>query len=135
MAQSTEQIASHIEGTRQALGSNVEELERKIRTATDWRHHFEESPLTWVGAAMVGGAILGLSSAREPAAWSPDDVTGKPPRRGADLARTMTSMLDDAGAALVGVAASKIQSFIADTIPDFRDELERRKRDRGRTAL
>lgn len=134
MAQSSEQIASHIEGTRQALGSNVEELERKFKNATDWRQQLEERPLTWLGAALLGGALLGMSTARRPDHHR-SDATGQSPRRGAELARTMSSMLDDAGAALVGVAAARINDFIANTIPDFRQELDRRTKDRGRTAV
>lgn len=55
MGKSTNQIEAHIENTRADLGSNLHELERKVKSVTDWREHFRSNPMTAVGVAFGGG--------------------------------------------------------------------------------
>ena len=125
MAESSQEIVSRIEGTRQALEANFEELETRVKAATDWRHHYEQHALTWVGAALLGGAVLGLSSARPSAHRSGLD-SGATPRQRSRMGSAFVGLLDDATGVLLGVAASKIQAVIADVVPGFREEFDRR---------
>jgi hypothetical protein len=37
MGQTASQIEAHIEHTREDLGSNLDQLERKVKSAADWR--------------------------------------------------------------------------------------------------
>jgi hypothetical protein len=132
MAQSTTYIESEIHGARQALDSNVEELERRIHSATDWRHHFGQRPVTWIGVALIGGAVAGLSSGRRPRAGEP---AGQRPRRAASgMERTLVGMLDDTVGALVAVAAAKIRNTISEAVPGFREEVDRRTEGRARSS-
>jgi hypothetical protein len=54
----THQIEAHIDATRQALGSNLHELDARLRAAAHWKQHYRSSPATWLGAAFGGGAVL-----------------------------------------------------------------------------
>ena len=58
MGQTTDQIASGINQTREDLKSNLEELEARVKGATDWRSHFRNHTGPMVVAALVGGALL-----------------------------------------------------------------------------
>jgi hypothetical protein len=58
MGQTTHQIEAHIEDTRKDLGSNLRELERKVRSVTDWKQHFQSNPMTMLGVAFGGGLLL-----------------------------------------------------------------------------
>lgn len=46
MGQTTHQIEAHIADTREKLGNNVLELERRVKAVTDWKHHVQTSPMT-----------------------------------------------------------------------------------------
>ena len=58
MGETTDQIATVIDRTREDLKSNLEELETRVKEVTDWRSHFRKSPASMVVAALVGGALL-----------------------------------------------------------------------------
>jgi hypothetical protein len=60
MGQTTDQIATDIDQTREDLRSNLEELETKVKSITDWRGHFRKHPAPMVVAALVGGALLSV---------------------------------------------------------------------------
>ena len=53
MAEKPDQIARHIESTRNELGSNLHELENKVRQEADWKTHFERNPMMWVSPSAV----------------------------------------------------------------------------------
>ncbi len=58
MGQATSQIEAHIEDTRADLGSNLKQLEEKVRSVTDWKRHFQTNPMTLLGVAFGGGIVL-----------------------------------------------------------------------------
>ena len=58
MGEATSQIEAHIENTREELGSNLQELEQKVKSVTDWKHHFQKNPMTLLGVAFGGGILL-----------------------------------------------------------------------------
>ncbi|MEP6934702.1 MAG: hypothetical protein ABI988_12290, partial [Nitrospirota bacterium] len=58
MVQTTHQIEHYIDHKREELGSNLHELETKISAATDWRHHFQNNPMTLIAVAFGGGIVL-----------------------------------------------------------------------------
>ena len=58
MAQRSDEIKRHIERTRSQLGENVQEIEDRVRTATDWRAHFRSHPALAAGIAFGGGFLL-----------------------------------------------------------------------------
>ena len=68
MGETTNQIESYIETKREDLGSNLAELENKVKSITDWREQFRSNPMTMVGVAFGGGILLGIDARREVAA-------------------------------------------------------------------
>lgn len=58
MGETASQIESHIEETRENLGENLQELEQRVRSATDWRRHFRKRPMVFLGLAFGGGLML-----------------------------------------------------------------------------
>ena len=70
MAERPDQIARHIESARSELGSNLHELEEKVRQEADWKTHFERNPLTLLGLAFGGGVLLASM-------WSLERICGR----------------------------------------------------------
>lgn len=58
MGQTADEIESHIENKRADLSSNLQELEDRVRYATDWREQFQTRPGTFLGLAFGGGLLL-----------------------------------------------------------------------------
>jgi ElaB/YqjD/DUF883 family membrane-anchored ribosome-binding protein len=58
MGETASQIENHIEETREDLGSNLHELEERVKLATDWRSHFRNNPWLLLGLAFGGGLLL-----------------------------------------------------------------------------
>jgi hypothetical protein len=83
-----EQIEDHIRSTQRELGSNLQELENKVKDATNWRVQFERHPAAFLGIAFAGGLLLsaGLGGRRRRTStdyrsWAP----AAPYMRGPDL--------------------------------------------------
>jgi hypothetical protein len=58
MGETTDQIESDIDHTRQALQSNIEELETRVKDATNWRSVVRRHPVPMFVAALVGGMLV-----------------------------------------------------------------------------
>src|SRR5581483_11386176 len=58
MGQTTDQIESHIKNTREDLKSNLQELEAKVKTATDWRQYYRNHSGAMLAFAAGGGVLL-----------------------------------------------------------------------------
>lgn len=58
MGQTTDQIASDIDQTRDELKSNLEELETRVKSAADWREQFDRHPGVMIAGALLGGMLL-----------------------------------------------------------------------------
>jgi hypothetical protein len=54
------EIKQHIEAERGQLHQSLNELEYRVRRATDWRAQFEKRPSAFVGAALCAGFFLGI---------------------------------------------------------------------------
>ena len=64
MRETREKIEARIKGEFAALRSNFDELETKVKSATDWRQLFARHPGTMVAAAFGAGALLAVMSGR-----------------------------------------------------------------------
>jgi hypothetical protein len=128
--ESPDQIENHIRSTRRTLGSNLEELENRLKDATDWRVQFGRHPAAFLGTAFAVGALLsiGLSGRRppqpEPPAARPHRHPGAGPPATGELGRQIAT-------ALVGVAASQIGILLARAITDFRRQRKRAATDKA----
>lgn len=59
MDEKSDQIVNHIETQRSQLGRNLDELESRVRSTTDWRRQFDQHPAVMMGVALGGGLLLG----------------------------------------------------------------------------
>jgi hypothetical protein len=64
MDETAGQIEHEIEAERDRLGKNLEQLEMKIKSATDWRTQFNKYPLIIMGSAFGLGLILSMLTRR-----------------------------------------------------------------------
>jgi hypothetical protein len=134
MDRATDQIEQHLYDERQALRSNLEELEDRVRSVVDWRRQFRGNTARFLGIAFGGGLLFGLMTARRAAALPALEYptpAGKPAilyrdQRWRDLSRAWRSI----ESVLIGVAAAKLKDTLADLLPGFREELARREGDR-----
>lgn len=60
MGQTADQLRDQIEHQREELGSNLQQLEEKVKSTVDWRTQFEQKPWAGVGVAFAGGFVLSL---------------------------------------------------------------------------
>jgi len=58
MGETSDQIEIEIDRKRAELGSDLHELEQRVRSTTSWRLQFEKRPLTMIGLAFGGGVLL-----------------------------------------------------------------------------
>jgi hypothetical protein len=145
MGETSNQIERHIQETRNDLSDNFLELEDKVKTAVDWRAHFEERPGTLLAVAFAGGILLSAllpsrRSSRRRLSEPSRDAT--PDRVAAAPARTSRAAYDERTSeavetwnavtgALVGVATSKLSGFIEELVPGFKQEFTRAQNGRS----
>lgn len=60
MGETSDQIVSEIDRTREELRSNFEELESRAKDVTDWRTQFRRHPGAMMVGALVGGMLLSM---------------------------------------------------------------------------
>jgi hypothetical protein len=64
MGEASDQIATHIDQTRDDLKSNLEELETRVKAVTDWRGHMRKHPMAMLVATLAGGLLLSALMAK-----------------------------------------------------------------------
>src|SRR5262245_53849915 len=135
VVQETDKIKDYIDTQRGKLEQDLNEIQRRVTKAVDWREWFERNPLGMIGAAAAGGFVLSLLIRRSSEAStgkgygamhsSPDLTEPRPSRSSSKTSSQMNRMadtLDNTVAALVGVASRKVRDFVAEIIPNFREE-------------
>jgi len=127
MGDTTHQIENHIEKTRDALGANLHELERKVGEITDWRYQFKNRPMPMLGLAFGGGILL-ATMLGSPRHASPSRAASFPAGAYKHKAGETWDHIRDA---LLGVAATRVTDFVGELIPGFREEFSGASRPRA----
>ena len=126
MDQTANEIEAHIDRTRDRLGSNLRELEDKVDTATDWRRHFRARPQLFLGAAFIGGVMLGSALRSASSTRGREDAAV---RRGIGVNSSVQAqaweLWNNVQGALVGVASAGIKDYIAALVPGFEEHYRR----------
>lgn len=143
MGQTTHQIEAHIADTREQLGNNVRELERKVKAVTDWKQHVQTSPMTMLGVAFGGGILLAtmLGRPRTHRLGEQRDLYGAPGvsedrARINDPKDKAFETWDNVRDALIGVAATRLKEFIGEVVPGFQEQFNRAEENaRNETAV
>jgi len=127
--QTTHQIETNIEKSRDELGANLNELEHRVKQLGDWRHHFSQHPLMLVGAAFGGGVLLasmlgpGRQTRLASSAQFPRGFNGNAEGRSEHPVRPqVTTAWDHMRDALLGVAATRVTEFLGELVPGFAEE-------------
>ena len=133
MVEETDKIKQHIDKEREYLGRNLDEIEYRFKDATDLKAHFDRNTGLILGAAVAGGFLLSLtlgrssrtsrnlqSDSEQRAATVPSHST----RFVSEHLNRVSETVNDIVAGLVGVFSEKLQSFVADAIPGFRDQYD-----------
>jgi hypothetical protein len=128
MGETTHQIEAHIEHTREHLGSNLNELEQKVKSAADWKQYFRSNPLILLGVAFGGGvllaAMLGGRTNSFAEALSSREPSERRPGAGIQTQKALET-LDHIKGALIGVAATRFKDFVGEVVPGFDEEFQR----------
>jgi len=135
MGQRTDQIENQIENKREDLKSNLQELETRVKTATDWRHYFAEHTGTMIAAAFGGGVLLatmvgGRSNRASLSQPGGSSEAARPFRTGAK--HEVLENVDSIKSALVGAAATRFKGILGEIVPGFKEHLAKAEADRGR---
>ena len=135
MAERSDQIARHIESTRSELGSNLHELEHKLRQEADWRTHFERNPMTLMGLAFAGGVLLATmsgssgSSVKNRGRVPPAEDGQNSNRPGSSIQPTQISdSWNTLKGALIGLAGARVRSVLNEALPGFSEQYEKAER-------
>ena len=137
MGQTTDQIENQIGSKREDLKSNLQELETRVKTATDWRHYFAQHTGTMIAAAFGGGVLLaamlgGRSGNRETLREAGGSSEPRPWKTGTK--HEVLENLDSIRSALVGAAATKFKDILGEVVPGFTEHLAKAEQDRGRES-
>jgi hypothetical protein len=124
MGQTTHQIEAHIEGTRKDLGSNLHELERKVKSVTDWKQHFQSNPMTMLGVAFGGGILLAtMLGGRKNRRGEPSFSSHAEPHAETEQQKHKAlETWDNIKGALIGVAATRFKDFVGEIVPGFQEQ-------------
>lgn len=126
MAQGSDQIKQYIDQERQRLGSNIREIESRVKRSTDWHTAFEKNPWMLMGAAVAGGLILSgfIGGSSSSPAQEASGHTTVPSKHMQQISGTVDGIVG----ALVGLGTSKVREFISDAVPGFAEHYEKLER-------
>jgi len=137
MDKTRDEIESQIEGEREALRSNLEELRDRVRSAADWRSQVRNNPMLGLALAFGGGLVLaGILGRRAPRAPHTYDYPARgaaahsvhPPRAPAPGHEKLLGAWDAIQSALIGVAATAITNTLSELVPGLREQPLRGRR-------
>ena len=134
MGQTTDQIEHQIENKREDLKTNLEELQTRVKTATDWRHYFAEHTGTMIAAAFGGGVLLAAMVSGRGTRASLSQAGASEPERPwrAGTKHEVLENVDSIKSALVGAAATKFKGILGEVVPGFKEHLAKAEADRTR---
>jgi hypothetical protein len=169
VGQTADQIKDEIEHQREQLGSNLQQLESKVKDTVDWRSQFEQRPMAGIGLAFGAGFLLSImmpsgddksnsrssdyrydmanyrvqdDSYRSQASYQPSQAVGfqssgqsyqqKP--KSPEM-NEISETVENIRGAVMGLAATRLRSFLAEAVPGFQDEYEQARTKRGASDM
>ena len=128
MDERPDEIEDHIKSTQRELGSNLQELENKVKDATDWRVQFERHPMALLGAAFAGGILLsaGLGGRRRRGGDDPGSHVHAPnlsmpsSRPAPERKSAPSDIWNNIKGALVAAAGTQMSTVLGELVPGFR---------------
>ena len=141
MDEETNKIKQHIDTEREQLGRNLDEIEHRVKSATDLKAHFDKNTGWILGAAVAGGFLLSRAfrnsstSARSMPVRRTESAPSSTHAAMSKHLSRVTDTVDDIFDGLAGVVADKLRSYVADVVPGFREHYAASDRQRGRPAF
>ena len=130
MDRDTDRVKQHLDHERRALRSNLAELEHRVRSSVDWRIQFRRNTAAFLGFACATGLLIGMMTARRRRAPAgpeyPTATAGGPAPYGDHRRREVSLAWRSIESALIGLAAAKLRSTLANLLPGLREHLARR---------
>jgi hypothetical protein len=129
MGQTSSQIEQQIRAERSQLSENIGELQSKVKNALSWQEQVEQRPLVMFGVAVSAGALLAMLSmkadtsqqrAASGAIGLPSDGSGTLTAT-AEKKQEALKAWDKAKAAFIGLAMSRTEELLNDSVPGFRE--------------
>ena len=143
MDKETSTIKQHIDNEREQLGRNLDEIEYRVKKATDLKTHFDRNTGWILGAAVAGGFLLSrvfrkssasIGGPRRESNATERNTNMAIPRSPSHLSR-LSETLDNIFEGLVGVVSHKLHSLVADAVPGFGEQYDAIERQRGRSSV
>lgn len=129
MDEETNKIRTHIDTEREELGRNLDEIEYRVKGATDFKAHFNRNTGLILGAAVAGGFLLSLAFRKS------SSTAAQPTHRVTKHFHRLSETLDNIFDGLIGVASAKLQSIVGDAIPGFQAQYDAIDQQRGRSPV
>jgi hypothetical protein len=128
----TNEIKQRIDAEREKLGRNFDEIEDRVRDATDLKGVFDRNTGLILGSAVAGGVLLAMAlskpsasgtaaSMAQPAMASHFD-SPRPPRPKSRHAKQISETFDNIVEGLIAVGAGKLVAAITKKLPSFEQE-------------
>jgi len=122
---SVAELSRQVDDERRDLSRNLSELKTRAESALDWREQVQKHPALVAGAALGAGMLLAqLGGGRRRSAPRHAAVMST----GQEEAARGPGVLDSIGDTLKATAATAVAGMLAEFIPGFREEHERRRR-------
>ena len=124
MVETSREIRREIEGHRHKLEEDLSDLQSRVRETADWRTHYDQHPMWFVGAAFGGGLLLSsLLPRRRPSSYR-HSVGNHPAEHNGGQKSTLSLVLDNAKAAMIAFGMAKAKEALADVWPVYREHLK-----------
>jgi hypothetical protein len=129
MGQTSSQIEQEIRAERSQLSENIGELQSKVKNALSWQEQVEQRPLVMFGVAVSAGALLAMLSMKADTSQQrvASGAIGLPSAGSGTLTATAEKKQealkawDKAKAAFIGLAMSRTEELLNDSVPGFRE--------------
>ena len=151
MDEETNKIRQHIDMEREQLGRNFDEIADRVKSAsdrvknaTDVKGYFDRNTGLILGAAVAGGFLLSLAfrgsrtadyTAEREYESGPKSARPAEPKAVSKHLQHVSDTLDGIVGGLVAVAAAKLESFVADAVPGFREQYDAMDRQGVRSSV
>ena len=143
MDEETNKIKQHIDLEREELGRNFDEIEYRMKRATDLKGHFDRNTGWILGAAVAGGFLLSRAFRKPRVSHdsplresnSVERKTNTTIQRRPTHLNQVSETLDNIFEGLVAVASDKLRSFVAETVPGFQKQYDAIDQQRGRSSV
>jgi ElaB/YqjD/DUF883 family membrane-anchored ribosome-binding protein len=135
-SQKIDQIEQKVMGKAQEIEGKVSDTADQVRTQMNWRYQVEEHPLISVGAAMVGGMVLGSMMGKDEGHHQSSQdvhVTQRDMHRGGGIGESVrkaarSSGLDDSvqnfASAAMGMLGERMRDMTERTFPGMLDKVQ-----------